>query len=145
MALMVVFGFWCLAVVATAWMSWVTVLWSFDFSALMLMTVSSSWAPSFTSFCASLAFVSVSVAPSGNPTVLQSFTFEFLSMWWASGTWYGLTTAQQNSYFFASVHSLMTSFLVAVGLISVESMMWASSRLDSSSLGGFVCFCSLEG
>ncbi len=52
----------------------------------MFMTMSSSWAPSCMSWRVSCAFVSVSVVPSGNPIVLQSFTFEFLSRLWASGT-----------------------------------------------------------
>ena len=85
MTLTVMLGFVCLMAV-TASMSCFTVVWSLLFSALRLMTMSSSWAQSFVTVRASSALIWGSVAPIGNQMTVPTLTSEPFSVYTARST-----------------------------------------------------------
>jgi len=95
----------------------------------MLMTISSSSAPSFTTCRASAALISGSVVPNGNPIVLPILTSVPFSVYRARSTYVGLTMTVLNPYCLASQHSLIMSSFVAVLRIIVLSIISARLRL----------------
>ncbi len=100
----------------------------------MLMTMSSSSAPSFMTCRASSALICGSVVPMGNPIVLPTLTSEPSNVYRARSTYVGFTITDLNPYCFASQHSFIISSFVAVLRTIVVSIMLASSCLES-----FIC------
>lgn len=89
--------------------------------------MSSSSAPSFTTWRASSALISGSVVPMGNPIVLPILTSEPSRVYRARSTYVGFTMTVLNAYCLASQHSFIMSFFVAVLRMAVLSIMLASS------------------
>ena len=90
-----------------------------DFTIPMLITMSSSDAPFFIASMASTILTVVVLAPKGKPTTAQTLISVPFRSWRARETWQLLTTTQANPNFFASSHALVTSSMVASGLMIV--------------------------
>src|ERR1051325_1075758 len=97
-------------------MSSLTASLSPDRKAPTLITMSISSAPARTAAAASATLASVLVAPSGNPTTVQTLTGEPESSARTSGTQYGLTQTLAKLYWRASRQILRTSARVASAL-----------------------------
>src|SRR6056297_1231214 len=99
-----------------------------DLKAPIFITISISWAPFLIAFLVSNDFVSVVLAPNGNPTTVHTLTELSSNNFADKGTYIGFIQTDANSCSFACSQSFLISSTVAVGFKLVWSIILAISR-----------------